>query len=190
MAGISNVSSSINSNDKMVSKLTFEVGENFEAKIENIDSQNGEAVLRTKDGWRFLAKLENPVEFGKDVFSNFVVQGYENGELNIKLIPSDDNKSTSENGIIEILKQYSDAGGEDINLLKALVEHNIPLTKENISGIKTLMEFRRSIMDNPSKEDEFIQSYLNSKGIDKNSEKGIEIKNVLKDFFTNLKVLI
>lgn len=189
MAGISNINSSAGiSSDKTAKKLTFEIGETFEGKAESIDNENGEVVLKTKEGWKFAAKLENPAELSKNGFNNFVVQGFENGKLIIKLLPAKNNNNTSEDSLTTILKQYSGSGSEeDINLLKVLIEHEIPLTKENISDVKTVIEFRKSIIDNPAKEDEFISNYLSSKGIDENSEKGIQLKASLKDFFANLK---
>lgn len=189
MAGISNINSSAGiSSDKTAKKLTFEIGETFEGKAESIDNENGEVVLKTKEGWKFAAKIENPAELSKNVFNNFVVQGFENGKLIIKLLPAQNNDNSSEDSLTAILKKYSGSGSEeDINLLKALIEHEIPLTKENISDVKTVTEFRKSIIDNPAKEDEFISNYLSSKGIDENSEKGIQLKASLKDFFANLK---
>lgn len=190
MAGIQNVINSVNNiNGKVSSKLTFEVGQVFQARVENVDNNSGEVVLRSKDGWRFTAQLENNAGTSIEGLNNFVVEGYENGKLKLKLIPGTENSGDNTSDSLDsILKNFMGSSSkEDLNMLKALVEHNIPLTKENISDIKTIIEFKNNSMNSTDKEEQFINNYLSSKGIDPNSSKGKEVSNTLKSFFEELK---
>lgn len=192
MAGIQNINNSVNSNSgKISSKLTFEVGEVFQARVDNIDNNSGEAALRTKDGWKFTAQLENNLGSSVQGLNTFVVAGYENGKLMLKLIPgAEDSEDNSSSNLDAILQKFSSSSGkEDLNLLKTLIEHNIPLTKENISAIKTIIDFKENAMSNDAKEEQFIKNYLDSKGIDLSSLKGREISETLKGFFEELKGL-
>ncbi|WP_242845991.1 hypothetical protein [Clostridium novyi] len=69
-----------------------------------------------------------------------------------------------------------------------MIKYNMPLTKENISKMKTLIDFQSKINENPNEEEQFIEKYLNNKNISLNSEEGQDIKNILKGvFLRNLK---
>lgn len=76
---------------------------------------------------------------------------------------------------------------EDINILKKMVKHNIPLTRENITFIKSLFQFNMKINIDNSEIDSFILKYVNSKGISSESEQGKQIIKILKSFFVNFK---
>lgn len=69
-----------------------------------------------------------------------------------------------------------------------MVKSEIPLTKENISNIKTTIDFINKIKENPTEEDIFIKNYLLSKNVDPGSQKGNFIKDTLKNFFSELKI--
>lgn len=64
-----------------------------------------------------------------------------------------------------------------------MIKYNMPLTKENISKMKTLIDFQSKINENPNEEEQFIEKYLNNKNISLNSEEGQDIKNILKGVF-------
>ncbi|MDU3352103.1 MAG: hypothetical protein E7E72_18610, partial [Clostridium sp.] len=70
-----------------------------------------------------------------------------------------------------------------------MLKFDIPLTKENIREIKGLIQFLDKIQANPKEIDEFISKYLMGKGIPQNSEEGIKINNVLKEFLGEFKTL-
>gem|GEM_PF-3391390 len=189
MAGISNVNRQGNTENKYTRKLSFEVGDTFGARVDSYDEEKGEAVLKLSDGWKFNAKLDGAVNLTENSLSKFAVEGYEDGKIIIKKLVSDDTNKSKDDTLNSVLKEYGGENltGEDYTMLKTLLQHNIPLTKENISFGKTIMEFRNSIMENPENEDKFISSYLASKGIDESSTEGQNIKTSVKNFFTELK---
>ena len=49
---------------KAFSKISFETGEKFNAKIVSADQQKGEVDLKLLDGWQFSAKLDKSLEQG------------------------------------------------------------------------------------------------------------------------------
>lgn len=188
MSGISNINNPVQYNaGKAVRKLSFEIGEVFSARIVDEKTDNGEVVLKLNNGWKFSAKLTRDINYDNNIFNKFIVEGYEDGKLKIKLLPPDENKDTALNNIQEnILKDYLN-NKEDYNILKTLLDHSIPLTKENISNVKSIMKFKDSIIENPSKVEEFIEQYMKKNEIDKNSDRGQEVKKLLESFFKELR---
>lgn len=194
MANIINVNNySKRDNAVSTKKISFDVGETFTAQILGADTDSGEVTLRTSDGWNFSAKVENFNQMQN--FSgngNFVVEGLKDGKIIIKLVDLQENNKTDSKQVIndELLKDLGLTNSkENVEMLKMLIEHNMPLTQENVSKLKSIMDFKKDLNDNSNKAEEFIFKFLESKGIDINSDKGQVISNKLKDFFQNLKNL-
>ncbi|MBW9150799.1 hypothetical protein [Clostridium estertheticum] len=175
---------------KAFSKISFEAGEKFNARIVSVDQQKGEVNLKLLDGWQFVAKLDKPLEQGTSgSVLNFEVEGFEEGKLKIKLVYED-----SKNVENDILKDNHSGkllsnDKTDALLFEKMIKHDMPLTKDNITDIKNLVDFKGKISLNGEKEDAFITKYIESRNIDPNSAKANEITKVLKDFFVVLKNL-
>ncbi|MBU3213688.1 hypothetical protein LL033_12885 [Clostridium estertheticum] len=175
---------------KAFSKISFEAGEKFNARIVSVDQQKGEVNLKLLDGWQFVAKLDKPLEQGTSGnVLNFEVEGFEEGKLKIKLVYED-----SKNVENDILKDNHSGkllsnDKTDALLFEKMIKHDMPLTKDNITDIKNLVDFKGKIFLNGEKEDAFITKYIESRNIDPNSAKANEITKVLKDFFVVLKNL-
>lgn len=192
MAGIWNINSVYDVNTRTVSrKLSFEVGQNFLARIVNLDKLTGEMLLKLLDGWQFSAKLQNPMEKLPEGLIRFVVEGFEDGKLQLKILNSDTKQKSSEkDSISAFLKEKSiNLSDSDYDILNKMVKHNIPLTKENISDVKTILDFMSKIKSDDTEESAFIERYIQSKNISLESDEGIKIKNTLKSFFNELKNL-
>lgn len=192
MAGIWNINSVYDVNTRTVSrKLSFEVGQNFLARIVNLDKLTGEMLLKLLDGWQFSAKLENPMEKLPEGLIRFVVEGFEDGKLQLKILNSDTKQKSSEkDSISAFLKEKSiNLNDSDYDILNKMVKHNITLTKENISDVKTILDFMNKIKSDNTEENTFIDKYIQSKNISLESDEGIKIKNTLKSFFNELKSL-
>ena len=177
---------------KAFSKLSFESGERFNARIVSTDQQKGEVNLKLLDGWQFSAKLDKPLEQSSDgSVLKFEVEGFEDGKLKIKLVYGDKEGIVQENGVLEDLPLGNLLSDDktDAILFEKMIKHDMPLTKGNIIDIKNLVDFREKISLNPEKEDIFIAKYLSSRNIDVNSVKANEITINLKNFFVALKNL-
>ncbi|MDD3224197.1 MAG: hypothetical protein PHX70_05745 [Clostridium sp.] len=127
-----------------------------------------------------------------NAFSRFVVEGYENGNLKIRKLQSEENDDVindKSEDIDDILSKFAgeDATDEDLSIMKSLLKHNIPLTKENISYEKSIIGFKNSIMEDPKTEEHFIDAYLKGKGIDENSSEASQVRSTIKGFFSELK---
>jgi hypothetical protein len=188
VAGIWNVNSIYNSNMKKVSsKLTFQLGETFSARVTSLNSEKGEGLLKLLDGWQFPVKVEKPLDFAPGELLKFQVVGYEEGKLKIKSVSTTDRKSYKEDKSIDNILAENSIDSEEYEILEKMIRHNMPLTKENISKIKSLNDFIKKIGDSTTEEDEFIEKYLESRNILVNSSKGNETKILLKDFLNKLK---
>lgn len=190
MAGIWNINSAYNVNSKRIhKKLSFELGEKFTARIINLDKVSSEAILKLLDGWQFSANIKEPINFTPNGLVKFEVDGYEDGKLVLKLLNSDAEGET-QNLLEDILEEQGiKIKKEDYVLLEKMLKSKMPLTKENISKVKTLLDFQNKILQDNSEEDSFILKYVSNKGIDINSEKGQNIKDTLKGFFAEFKNL-
>lgn len=189
MAGIWNVNSVNNVEArKILSKLSFTVGENFLARVVNLDKVTGEVLLKLLDGWQFSAKLQKPLDHLQEGLLRFEVEGFEDGKLQIKVLNNKKQDDLQKNTIDSQLEGKGiNVSKDDYALLDKMVKHEIPLTKENISNIKTLVDFRGKISSNPEEENAFIAKYMDSKGISADSTEGIKVKETLKAFFNQLK---
>lgn len=190
MSGIWNINSSYNVNTKrMTSKLSFEVGQNFVARIMNLDKLTGDVLLKLLDGWQFSAKLEKGVDISTAGLIKFQVEGFEDGKLQLKLVNTDKKESNTEEDSIDfLLKSKSiNVDKEDLPLLSKMVKHEMPLTKENISNMKTIVDFMDKLNQNPEEENAFISKYVESKDISPGSIESQKVKETLKGFFGELK---
>lgn len=190
--GIWNINSVYDVNTKRISKkLSFEIGENFLARVVNLDKLTGELLLKLLDGWQFSAKLGKGMESLPQGLIRFEVEGFEDGKLKLKLV-SDNSKEdkTKKDSINNLLKENSGVlEKSDYTLLSKMIKHNIPLTRENLSNVKNIIDFAGKINQDSSEEEAFISRYIQSKNIDVGSNEENEIRNTLKSFFNELKGL-
>ncbi|NFO73084.1 flagellar hook-length control protein FliK [Clostridium botulinum] len=188
MPGIWNVNNVYNNSNtrKFSSKLTFSVGEKFSGRIVS-KGEGKDVTIRLSDGWQFIAELDGNINLDDLKLLNFQVEDFKDGKLKLKLIP---NEQKGEEVSNEVFKEVIDKEGlskEDINILEKMIKHNISLTKDNINKIKGLIQFNENINLSSDNIDDFIQNYLQSKGIDINTPKGELIKQNLVEFFSNFK---
>lgn len=168
-------------------KLNFELGEKFLARI--IDVGEEEILLKLLDGWKFPAKLKNPLDYMPNGLVKFEVDGFEDGKLILKLIQEQLSQHGDKDGIEEFLKNNNmNLNKEDYSLLREMIKHEIPLTKENITYMKNMDNLMNKIHSEEYTEN-FIYKYISSKGISVDSAEGNEIKDLLRGFFSSLEKL-
>ncbi|WP_123054802.1 hypothetical protein [Clostridium sp. JN-1] len=193
MPGILNVSGAYDVNTrKLFKKLTFEVGQDFMARVINVKKLEGEVLLKLIDGWKFSAKLENDLDKLPGGLVKFQVEGYEDGQIKLKIV-SNTNDTLGESNLKEsfdsiLSKSDISVTKDDYPVLYKMVKHDIPLTKDNISYVKTLTDFTEKLKE-PGEEDNFISNYIKSKGIPNKDARAQDIRNVLKSFFSEFKGL-
>lgn len=187
MPAIWNVNNSYNVNNKKYSsKLTFEVGEKFSGKIIS-KGEGNEAIVKLADGWQFSATIDGSIESEENVPLQLQVEGYEDGKLKLKIVKKEaDSNNLANDSLSEVIDKEG-LGKEDVDILKKMMKHNIPLTRENITFVKSLLQFNTKINMDNNEIDNFILKYIDSKGISGESEQGKQIINTLKEFFVNFK---
>ena len=187
MPAIWNVNNSYNVNNKKYSsKLTFEVGEKFSGKIIS-KGEGNEATVKLADGWQFSATIDGNIESEENVPLQLQVEGYEDGKLKLKIVKKEaDSNNLANDSLSEVIDKEG-LGKEDVDILKKMMKHNIPLTRENITFVKSLLQFNTKINMDNNEIDNFILKYIDSKGISGESEQGKQIINTLKEFFVNFK---
>lgn len=176
-------------NKKITSKLTFQKGESFSARVVGYGNSKNEVSLRMIDGWQFDAQIDGNIGLEYKGTTRFVVEGFEDNKLKIKAlkveVTSEDNLKKS----IDLILEENGLAKKDGDILLKMLKYNIELDKDNILKVKTLIDLKENILPDSSKERDFIFKYINSKNIDINSEKGKDIERVLKEFFSELKDL-
>jgi hypothetical protein len=189
LAGIWNINSTYNVNNKKISaKLSFEVGEKFSARIMQLNRSTGEILLKLLDGWQFSGQLENFQNILENQLIRLEVEGFEDGKLKLRIVNSGENSNNSSDLISLFIKENDlNFSSEDYDLIDKMVKRDIPLTKDNISNIKSILEFIDKVKQNPAEQDAFIQKYLASKNLSPNSEEGNFVNTTLKNFFGQLK---
>lgn len=176
-------------NKRVTNKISFQVGEIFQARIIDASNDQSEIVLKTADGWQFKANGKLPSDVVPEGLVRFRVVGYEEGKLKIVYIPTSTNSTATEEKSIEnIFKmQNITLSKGDMEIFKSMLQHDIPLTKDNVAYIKNIIEFRDKIINDDGNEDSFIDKYIQSKGLDPSSVEAVKIKDTLKNFFQELK---
>jgi len=190
MAAVWNVNS-INNPDlkKFSGKISFDIGQIFLARIIKASDNNEEVLLRLLDGWQFPAELLDKDNISTDKLTKFQVDGFKDGKLQIKIVNENQDNTKNNDSSIEsvLMDQNIELGKEQYDILENMVKHNMPLTKENISKVKTYLDMASKIASTPEEQNSFIEKYLNSKDIDINSQQGMKIESTLKSFFNELK---
>ena len=175
-------------NKKLSSKLTFEVGEKFNGKV--VDKGEGNEVLvKLADGWQFQAEIEGDYEAQSQGLVKFVVEGFDNGKLKLKVVNGEQQESKLPSDSLSSVMEKEGLSKEDIDLLKSMIKHNIPLTRENISYVKSVLQFSEEINQNTEEIDNFIDKFIAGKGIDPQSSQAKELQSVLRDFLSSFKNL-
>ena len=149
MPAIWNVNKGYDVNNKKVSsKLTFEVGEKFNGRI--VDKADGNEVLvKLADGWQFTAEVDGDFNLENQGLIKFAVEGFDNGKLKLKIIQGDQKgKNLSGDSLLNFIESEGLSKG-DMELLLSMTKHNIPLTRENIVYIKSVIQFNEKINQNP-----------------------------------------
>jgi hypothetical protein len=189
MAGIWNVNGIYDVNTKNItSKLSFDIGEMFLAKILSMDAKNSEILIRLIDGRQFPAKIDKPLQDVPQSMVMFQVAGLEDGKLELVMVPKKDDSQGSKDSISDAAKSLGLTDDPELHdLLQEMVKHNIPLTRENVGKIKTIIDFKEKINKSPEEADAFIEKYIESKGIDPSSEKAMDIRQNLKSFLNSVK---
>ncbi|APH15426.1 hypothetical protein NPD5_1941 [Clostridium sporogenes] len=193
MPDILNINNVYNTNTKKISsKLSFDVDQIFAARVIGEGESPEEVILKLIDGWQFKASIEDLKGNLPNGLLNFKVLGFEEGKLVLKFLEGSLVKEQEkEQNSIEnlLLKENIKLSKEDYALLEKMIKHNIPLTKDNILKVVNLSNFMDKLKNNPQEADIFIQNYIKGKGIDLQSAKGQEIRNVLKGLFNELQTL-
>lgn len=187
MPGIWNVNNGYNVNSKKISsKLTFEVGEKFTGRV--VAKGDGKDVtIKLSDGWQFIAEVDGNVNFEELKLVKFQVDGFDNGKLKLKVINQGSKQDSEVDENFKEIIEKEGLSNEDVSMLKKMVSHSIPLTRENINEIKGLLQFNQKINLDPDEVNKFIEKYVASKNIELNSEEGQKIKDVLTKFFNEFK---
>lgn len=189
MPGIYNINNIYNNTiKKEKTSLSFKVGETFSARIISKVGDGNEAKIKLLDGWQFDAEVLEGVNLEEGSFLKFKVEGLEDGKLKLKamngLAENIDDVVTVDN-----LLDSMNLSEEDKNLAKLIMRYNIDLSKENIDTAKSLITMNDKMKLEPNFIENFIEKFLEGKGIDKNSQQGLNIAKELKEFFNGLKNL-
>ena len=171
----------IKESKRISDSFDFKKGQKFDAKIISLSEDKTSIVIKLRDGSEFVAKLKD-IKYG---FVSFEFDGFEDGNLKLKLIHNNQDKATGQKSdpLEMILKKLS----VDISkkpIIEKMMDFNIPLTKENIEMVTMLVDYRDKASENPKLIDSFIEKYLEIKGGNTEGSKQ-NTKSELIKFFNN-----
>lgn len=192
MAGILNINSNYNINSsKIKGKISFEIGQIFAARIVSLEETGQDVLLKLLDGWQFSAKLEKPLEFTPEELIKFKVEGFEDGKIKLKIVRQEvEEEIIQDTSLDDLLKNENlNIKKESYGLLRDMIKHNIPLTKENIINIISIESFKENVNKDESYIDTFINKYLLNKNVNPSSVEGKNAIENLKVFFSKLTEL-
>lgn len=165
----------------------FKQGDTLKGIVVKHDAESNEVTIKLTNGMEIEAEIQGDVEL-KGGILKFEVTEFKDNTLFLKL---SDNKADVIQG--EASKKITDEimnfiikeglKKEDYNMLKAMVKYNIPLTRENITTVKSVLEFSGKMNNNPQEIKSFINTYLNSRDIVVNSREGLQVAQKLYEFF-------
>ena len=165
----------------------FKQGDTLKGIVVKQDDESNEVTIKLTNGMEIEAEIQGDVDL-KGGILKFEVTEFKDNTLFLKL---SDNKTEVIQG--EAIKKSTDEimnfiikeglKKEDYNMLKAMVNYNIPLTRENITTVKSVLEFSGKMNNNPEEIKSFINTYLNSRDIVVNSREGLQIAQKLYEFF-------
>ncbi|KHD37600.1 hypothetical protein NL50_05325 [Clostridium acetobutylicum] len=191
MAGLSKINNASSRGEAISKKISFDVGDTFSARVISEKDGGNEVTLKTSDGWSFNAKVENPADINDGQASKFVVTGVEDGKIKLKFVQNENIDQSTANGkniLGELVNELGLSKSDvDENVLKLMLKYNMPLTKENIAKMETILDFNDKLSNEADKSDEFIMKYLQNRSIAPDSEEGVNIINTLKGLSENLK---
>lgn len=184
---INNIEGSSGLGKRITQNLSFNVGDTFSGEIINSDDSENSITIKMADGWKFPAKLENIQSFSENQFVKFEVVGFDEGKIVLDILPSSkDDGNENEESIVDILNDNGLAVEEDdISLLSNMIKHNMPLTKENVSFIKSLFDFKNKLEDDVSNKDSFINNFLEGNKL--SNEETEKFENIFEKFSYDLK---
>lgn len=182
-----------------MSKLTFKKGDSFSAKILRLDGNSKDVVIKLLDGRVFPAKVEG--EISQDKLDNYLykfeLRGFSGGKFELGIVEAnliENSNGAGENGVRdplmdELLKNLDfPISKEDVPILKAMLKNNIPLTEENLLEIKGLNAFseKAGTVEGQKQIEDFVNKFIEAKGININGYRGQTMKDVLKSFFNEI----
>lgn len=189
MPGIYNVNNIYNNTiKKEKTSLSFKVGETFSARIVSKAGDGNDAKIKLLDGWQFDAEVLEGTDLEDGSLIKFKVEGLEDGKLKLKAM-NEVADNIDEAVTIDNLLDSMNLSETDKDLAKLIMKYNIDLSKENIDTTKSLITMNDKIKLEPNFIENFIEKFLEGKGIDKNSQQGLNIAKELKQFFNGLKNL-
>lgn len=172
------------SSKKIANKLSFQVGETFKGRIVSLE-RDGSYNIKLIDGWQFSAEIEGNTEnLPKDMIK-FQVEGFKEGKILLKLIPSE-NESGIKAPVFNNYLMELGVSGEDLDLVLMLLRHNITLSKENINLAKSVIDARNKAENDEGYIDGFIEKYINIKNPALAPESKAYLRELLQSAFKML----
>lgn len=164
-------------NKDIVTKIKIEKDEFIKGRIIKYNKENGEAVLKLLNGEEIEAKIQGSLDKLSDNIVKLKVIDISDNKIKLKIAEEDKEMEFSKVSVKD----------NDERLIKIL-NHNFPLTKENIEFIDSLENISKSLK-NLQDSDGFIKDLLTAKGVDLESPAGTKIYNQLKGFAAEFKDL-
>lgn len=178
----------INDNIKINIKeypYSFKKDQILTGKIIKKDDYSNNAIIKLNNGAELTVEIKGDKGLPLNKLINFKVDNIIDGKLQLKAEIETNNSLNK----IDFYNALKTASKEDKLIYNAMLNNNIPLTKENIKEIKSILTFLNKIQLNPKEIEVFIEKYINSRNIQVNTAEGKNINKLLNNFFDSFKNL-
>ena len=170
-------------------KLTLGEGEKFIAKVAKVDFDNRTITLRTPQGYEVECAIEEDVDLAamESKVAKFRVKDVSEGKITVSILENIKEDYSLEDSIDDLLSKFNTKDKDIKDIVKLMLKFNIDINKENISQLKTLIDFKEKLMSKEYDFNQLIKNIIDKNKIDIQTPKGMEILNKLTSFFNELK---
>ena len=172
-------------NRKTISKVSLNLGESFRGELINLEGE--EALILLPGGYKLRARIVGNLKEAYLSKFLFQLEDFKDGKVFLKII----REETTEEFKGDLKNKFFKEGiePEDEDMASLLLRHNIPLSKSNLSFVKSVFFLWGEGLKNEEYIDKLIDKYIKLKGGSFEPLREGEAKLKLKEAFKEISTL-
>ncbi|WP_426348397.1 hypothetical protein ACPWSR_11660 [Alloiococcus sp. CFN-8] len=176
-------------NRKTISKVSLNLGERFKGELINLEGE--EALILLPEGYKLRARIVGNLKEAYLSKFLFQLEDFKDGKVFLKIIHEEAQEGFKGEGKGEVKDKFLKEGiaPEDKDMAGLLLRHNIPLTKSNLSFVKSVFYLWGEGLKSEEYIDQLIDKYIKLKGDTFQPLKEGEVRLTLKEAFKEMSTL-
>ena len=172
-------------NRKTISKVSLNVGESFKGELINLEGE--EALILLPGGYKLRARIVGNLKEAYLSRFLFQLEDFKDGKVFLKII----REETTEEFKGDLKNKFFKEGiaPEDEDMASLLLRHNIPLSKSNLSFVKSIFFLWGEGLKSVEYIDKLLDKYIKLKGGSFEPLKEGEVRLKLKEAFMEISTL-